>query len=114
MPTKQELMNWMKEYKAKNCKPISRMRKNELFEEAKRHGYLYQKFGIVKKTKNKTTSATKPPARKTEVSMTRKEIFQKLKELNKKDMVNMTKSEAIKVAQKRKKLIQMLKNVQSA
>ncbi len=113
MPTKQELMDWLKKYKAEHCKAISKMKKDELYAEAKKHGYLHQKYGIKKKTENKSTPAKKK-TKKTAISMTRKEIFQKIRELNKVDMVKMTKSEATKVANKRKKLFEMLKNVQSA
>lgn len=116
MPTKQELMDWMRKYKKEHCKAISKMKKDELYAEAKRHGYLHQKYGIEKKTENKSTTATAPPPvkKKTEntaiQNMTRKEIFQKIRELDKIDMVKMTASEATKVANKRKKLFEMLKN----
>ena len=117
MPTKQELMDWMRKYKAQHCKAISKMKKDELYAEAKKHGYLHHKYGIEKKTENKSTPAPTPAKKKTEktaIFMTRKEIFQKIRELDKVDMVKINESEARKVAQKRKKLFEMLKSVQSA
>jgi len=58
MPTKDELMKWMKTYKKENCKAISTMNKNQLYTEAKKHGFLYEKFGI----KNKTKAPMSPKA----------------------------------------------------
>ena len=136
MPTKQELMLWLKTYKKENCVPISKMNKNELYEEAKKHGYLQQKYGIKKKTKNKTTlvsaspngvrqatvtsirdafpenktepkTAPKTPAPKTQ--MMRKEIYKKIKELEKVDMLKISNVESKKIANERKKLFDMLK-----
>jgi hypothetical protein len=130
MPTKTELMDWMKKYKKENCKSISTMKKDELFEEAKRHGYLQEKFGIKKKSeskkpkskkasvnirdafpaeKKKTKTAPSPaPVPKTS-GMTKKEIFAKIKELNKFDFLNITKDKEKELAAKRKKLFEMLK-----
>jgi len=111
MPTKQELMLWLKTYKKENCVPISKMNKNELYEEAKKHGYLQQKYGIKKKTENKTPFTSKQDAKKTKPTMTRKDIFQKIKELEKVDMLKIGKTEARMIADEKKKLFDMLKNI---
>lgn len=120
MPTKVELRIWMKKYKAEHCKAISTMKKDELYEEAKKHGFLHEKFGIKKKTKTtpeaKTDISSAFPKTKTQkvkdpvsVRATKKEIFQKIRELEKKDMVKMTATEARVVSKQRKKLFEDLK-----
>ena len=115
---REDYMKFLKKYKDKNCPAISKMKKAELKIEAEKRGFLQERFGITpapatpapkKKTERKVAVASAVPAK-----MTRKEIFQKISELEKVDMVNMTKSEARKVAQKKKKLFEMLKSVQSA
>ena len=123
MPTKPELMTFMKKYKAENCKPISTLNKDELYTEAKKHGFLHEKHGLKKKTKSSAApapaaapaapAAAKPaakPAAPKASGMTRKEIFQKIKDLEKKDMVNMTSAEAKAISKERLKLFEMLKN----
>jgi len=66
MATKKELMDWMRKYKAEHCKAISKMNKDELFTEAKNHGFLHEKAGIKKrqnkKTEQKTEQEVKQPA----------------------------------------------------
>ena len=130
MPTKDELMKWMKTYKKEHCKAISTMKKDELFAEAKRHGYLHEKFGIKKKSESKKAESKKTPVnirdafpagkKKTKTApapapvpktsgMTKKEIFAKIRELNKFDIVSMDATEAKKIVAKRKKLFEMLK-----
>ena len=111
---REDYMKFLKKYKDKNCPAISKMKKAELKIEAEKRGFLQERFGITpapatpapkKKTERKVAVASAVPAK-----MTRKEIFQKIRELEKVDMVNMTKSEATEVANKRKKLFQMLKS----
>jgi hypothetical protein len=123
-------MDWMKKYKKENCKSISTMKKDELFAEAKRHGYLQEKFGIKKKSESKKPESKKAsvnirdafPAgkKKTKIApapaptpktsgMTKKKIFAKIRELNKFDIVSMDATEAKKIVAKRKKLFGMLK-----
>ncbi len=117
MPTKKELMDWMKTYKKEHCKAISTMKKDELYAEAKKHGYLHEKHGLKKKTEGKSAhipvnSQEPKKTKKTGTNkMTRKEIFQKIRELDKIDIVNMTVTEAKKITNKKNKLFEMLKNV---
>ena len=139
MTTKVELMTFMKKYKKENCKAISKLSKDELYKEAVSNGFLHEKHGIKKKTKTPApaspaspaapaataapapvapastrapkASGPKAPALKPKASgMTRKEIFQKIKDLDKKDMVNMTSAEAKAISKERLKLFEMLKN----
>jgi hypothetical protein len=121
MPTKKELHEWLKTYKKEHCKSISTMKKDDLYTEAKKHGFLHEKHGLKKKTKTPTETKTDItsafPKEKTQkvkdpvlVRAKKKEIFQKLKELDKKDMVKLTATEAKAVAKQRAKLFADLKN----
>jgi hypothetical protein len=121
MVTKDELMKWLKTYKKEHCKSISTMKKDDLYTEAKKHGFLHEKHGL--KKKNKTPTETKTdinsafPKEKTQkvkdpvlVKATKKEIFQKLKELEKKDIIKMTGPEAKALLKQKQKLFADLKN----
>ena len=102
---REDYMKFLKKYKDKNCPAISKMKKAELKIEAEKRGFLQERFGIT------PAPAPKKKTEKTATSMTRKEIFQKIRELDKVDMVKINESEARKVAQKKKKLFEMLKGV---
>jgi hypothetical protein len=123
MPTKAELMTFMKKYKKENCKSISTMSKAELEKEAISNGFLHEKHGLKKKTKTPMASApASAPAPKAsapkasapkDLIMIKREIFEKIRELDKKDTTKMNSEDAKVVNKQRLKLFSDLKNAKA-
>ena len=135
MPTKQELLQWFKEYKKKNCPAVSGLNKKDLETLAKKHGFgtgemktqvaqtTQSKPSVVEffKSDGKKEPKAKPKKEKKkkgkydgmtkeELQAKKKELFEDMKKYNKViDDENTKEADAKKAGDKKKKVLDDIK-----
>ena len=134
MPTKQELLQWFKEYKKKNCPAVSGLNKKDLETLAKKHGFgtgemktqqvaqtTQSKPSVVEFFKNdgKKEPKAKPKKEKKgkydgmtkeELQKAKKQLFEDMKKYNKIiDDENAKEADAKKAGDKKKKVLDEIK-----